>query len=1032
MNSERMRAVTVAVMVVALAAPALAGDAAKSERASIRLEELGLGFEDARRLGGEERETAMEGISRELQGILGKELPTDRRGAGYFLAGELSRELGAPDDAVEWHEKSERASKDGPLAGAAAFTAVRSMEAAGGDVRAAKEWTRWLDKYPRSPLRPEALLAQAWNAVRTDTLALAESSLETLKTEAPWMDRDPRRVLAEATVRFLQERPADALAVLGDDTPGAGAAYLRGLSLRAQGDMLKSAARFQEVVERYPDSPLRDLALLAKADVFLASRAWKSAAEEFARVSSLVGRDDVRAEADLRHAAALFLDGDADGGIVALRTVTADHAGTSAAARAQYLLGEVLYSQARYEEAIVEFNRVLGRYFDHALAARAQYRVGRSLDALDRSDEATSAYQTVVSGYTQSPESPAAAYLAGVGLLESGRPLAAAPYFQIVLDRYAKDSGDAIVFASPEHQELVEASLCLLQLSYHRAGDLGQLSGVPHLLLGRMPRSSSPWRAFALLIDADALASLSRYDEARAALESLIAEFPSHEVVVPANRLLAWTYARQGEDALAIATEERMLDRYADLGDSESLAEALLHKAHIRFNEKKYADAARGYDEFVARFPDREETQLALYQAGLSHLRLGNTGDAVDRWEAAVGRDPASEIAAKAWARAGDLYFRAEKYDDAERCFRGLLANFGGEDTKARATLRIAQCEYNAGRDAEALSLFSEVAARFAGTGPGREAERGIELALYRLGQGEDGEAVLAKLVETYPTSSFAADAQFDIALRRYDRKDWAAAADGFRRVVTQFPSFSAVDRAHYLMGDSYERAGDKDEARSAYEQFLYFFPSSEFGAPVRFRLGTLRYEAGDLMQAAVDFTAVLEQDISTETRQAALYNLGLCQVSLEQTEQAVATLEKFRSGQAAGDPRAADVAYRLGALHERSMRWEDAVSEYRKALSAGPEKPLAVELNYRIGTCREQLKDVDGAISAYAKATRLGMRSDAYHLSSVARLAALYESREDWAKAVAAYRDLVRDAQDPQLVAAAQERIEQLAAVTR
>src|SRR5512141_2910894 len=122
-----------------------------------------------------------------------------------------------------------------------------------------------------------------------------------------------------------------------------------------------------------------------------------------------------------------------------------------------------------------------------------------------RSD-ATGSYQAVVRGYPLEPEAPAAAYLAGVGLLDQQRPLAAVPYFQLVLDRYAarNDARGFVVFASPEHQELVEAALCLLELSYHRAGDLGQLSGAPHLLLHRMPPSRSPWRAFALLIDADA------------------------------------------------------------------------------------------------------------------------------------------------------------------------------------------------------------------------------------------------------------------------------------------------------------------------------------------------------------------------------------------------------------------------------------------------------------------------------------------------------------------------------------------------
>jgi tetratricopeptide (TPR) repeat protein len=288
---------------------------------------------------------------------------------------------------------------------------------------------------------------------------------------------------------------------------------------------------------------------------------------------------------------------------------------------------------------------------------------------------------------------------------------------------------------------------------------------------------------------------LGRYEEAQTVLAKLLKEFPTNSVAIPANRLLAWTYAKTGRDDLAISTEEKMLQRYSAKGDVESLGSAVLHKAHILFNEKKYAKAAVAYDDFIRRFPDDKNILLALYQSGLSHLRVNHNGDAIDRWEEIAKRDPAGEYGAKAWARAGDLYFRAERYEDAKRCFRGLLEHAQKGETPARATLRLAQCEFNAGHDAEALRLYSEVVERFPDTGPAKEAVRGIEQALYRLGQSKNGAAVLADLVEKFPSSSFAADAQFQIALRAYEAKEWSAAADGFRRVVTQFPSPRRIAR---------------------------------------------------------------------------------------------------------------------------------------------------------------------------------------------------------------------------------------------
>ena len=278
---------------------------------------------------------------------------------------------------------------------------------------------------------------------------------------------------------------------------------------------------------------------------------------------------NVRAEAELRGAGAVFLAGQTDSALVLLRGVVQKYDGTEVAARAQFLVGEGLVSQGQFEPAIVEYNRVLTRYFQHRVAASAQYRVARCLDALGRRADATGSYQAVVSGYPLEPEAPAAAYLAGVGLLQQNRPRVAAPFFQIVLDRYARhDAKGQVVFARPEHAELVDAALCMLEYAYHVSGDLGQLSGAPHLLLGQLPPSHSTWRAQALLIDADASAAQGRYAEAEATLERLAHDFPDHPVGASAGKLLAWTYSREGR--AAASRPRRLLARWGTGGQDRS------------------------------------------------------------------------------------------------------------------------------------------------------------------------------------------------------------------------------------------------------------------------------------------------------------------------------------------------------------------------------------------------------------------------------------------------------------------------------
>jgi TolA-binding protein len=345
--------------------------------------------------------------------------------------------------------------------------------------------------------------------------------------------------------------------------------------------------------------------------------------------------------------------------------------------------------------------------------------------------------------------------------------------------------------------------------------------------------------------------------------------------------------------------------------------------------------------------------------------------------------------------------------------------------------LRLAQCEYNVGNDKSAIERFSAVEQHYPGSHAAEAAKNGIEQAMFRLGQRENGSEMLAELVENYPTSSFAADAQFEIAMRHYKAKRYEDAVEALRRVVSQFPGCSSADRAHYLMAEAYNQMGSLQEARLAYEQFLMFFPNSELRTNIRFRLGSLRFMENDYMRAAVDFTSVLsESDISTEIASASLYNLALCRRMLGETVEAQALLERYRKEHPSGNEREADVAYQLGIIHDDASRTELAISEFTKSLAAKPDKELATEIHYRIGACREQLGDEESAISSYRKAVSSVNKDNPFRLSALVRCAALYEKFEKYDKALSAYRDLINNVKDPELLLAAKERVTQLEAI--
>ena len=124
-------------------------------------------------------------------------------------------------------------------------------------------------------------------------------------------------------------------------------------------------------------------------------------------------------------------------------------------------------------------------------------------------------------------------------------------------------------------------------------------------------------------------------------------------------------------------------------------------------------------------------------------------------------------------------------------------------------------------------------------------------------------------------------------------------------------------------------------------------------------------------------------------------------------------------------------MAYQLGDIHENSDRPESAIGEYETALTLNPGD-LTAELHFRIGNCRETLGDEDSAVAAYKNAVDTRNHSNAFRLSALARCAAIYETKNEFKKAIAAYRDLVENADDPELIVAARARVEELEAVVK
>lgn len=115
----------------------------------------------------------------------------------------------------------------------------------------------------------------------------------------------------------------------------------------------------------------------------------------------------------------------------ALKKVMTEYAGTSAAPVAMYELGNALYNEGHYDEALTTFKELLKQYPTHLFAPSTMEAEGYCYESLDKWKEAADAYETLIKKDASTPEAKRAYYRLGLCYERTGEK-------QKAIDAYKK------------------------------------------------------------------------------------------------------------------------------------------------------------------------------------------------------------------------------------------------------------------------------------------------------------------------------------------------------------------------------------------------------------------------------------------------------------------------------------------------------------------------------------------------------------------------------------------------------------------
>ena len=690
----------------------------------------------------------------------------------------------------------------------------------------------FLQEYPESPLRPNALLQLGELLVQRADELFAERQ--------------------RATTPVPSTTPGDTTTAA---TPGSIAAS----TTAARPDYSEAIAVLEELVRRYPDFDRLHEAAYTLGTLYMGEADYADAARTFRLVT---GEDSaaapLRAESFFRLGDAVFEQAAQASGArrreLFAEAATAYEQATQLAEQggdiwflAQYKLGWAYYNQAtttnqqEYRQAVETFDRLIAAY--DQLTEEQQSRLGLRQEAIEYmaisftqigGAEAASRYFETRGG---APYRVQVLRRVATGLRDQGNFPQAVLAYRMILDELPTDSS-----ALDIQREIVDIyQNRMLQPDSAQAARLA--------LVERFAPGSA-W----------AQANPGLVDSAQAARETALRESGQY--------LLA--SAQRGRNQQQFTEAAQLYERYlTEFPQADSARAVALYLGEALFGQGDYARAGAAYTRSAYGFgaPGASTNPNDSVAAGRDSLTRLAAQNAIVAYDSALARNrtdraaqdsmfqavyrfveafPETETARTALQQAGRRASQVERWDALEQTFRIYVQRYPNDAYTPTAQRLIADAMYQQGQYAEAQNQWTvaEQAARSAGRTSAADSIRTIRTAAAvtfadtLIKQGEyrrAAEEVYVSIADRNPDSPLAPGALRD-AIETYRLADSAATARGdeaasreakrravqlAERLISTYPNYELRRNYQILRANYLADLGQRDEAVTALQELV-------------------------------------------------------------------------------------------------------------------------------------------------------------------------------------------------------------------
>jgi TolA-binding protein len=757
----------------------------------------------------------------------------------------------------------------------------------------------FLNRYPSSPLRPNALLQLGELLVRQADTVFAESQ---------------RSAGVTASADSAARATAPAARPTTPATPGATAAA----SATAGGgpiapDYSAAIARYEELVSRYPNFEQIDAATYTLGTLYASGQRWADAVRMFERVSGMQS-SNFRSEAffrlgDARFELASRQRGDSRrAGFAAAATayeqaVAATQAPSDIYFLALYKLGWSYYNQANqanqtdYQKAVDVFSRLVDAY--DKLTPEQQSRLGLRGEAIE--------YMAVA--FTQVGGAQAASrYFQSRG---------GAPYQLALMRRVAQTFRDQGNFP-----EAIQAYQMVLTQAPTDSSVLTAVSEIADIYQNRLLERDSAQAARMRL--ADVLAPGSAWAQANPTLADTAAKLREQALRQSGQYLLA---AAQSGNRARYGEAAQIYQRYlTDFPKSDSaqmvnryLGEALFGAGDYTRAGSEFAKAAFSYgntNQELAQEAGRNAIvafDSALVRNKSDRAAQDSLFAVVDRFVAAF---PQTDVAKKALIEKGRRASETQRWDAMQQAFSTYATTYPNDPYTPTAQRLIGDALYRGGQYAQAQTQWEQAQQVAQSSGQSRLADS--IRAIRETAAGSYADSLIKR-----GQYSEAAE-QVYVAYAKANPQN-AKAPDALRNAIETYMLADSVARGRNDAGASRQA---RQRAIELSAQLAQQYPNYKYRLQYQTLRARLLADVGQREESVQAYQELIQQNQNWSGRADAMVRVAVMLDSLGRKKDAGAAYEQFANAYPR-DKRAVDALWNAAVTYAEGSDPANAARTY-------------------------------------------------------------------------------------------------------